>query len=56
MRTQLSEILVDNYGLNEDALADAQRLRQEKGGRIGHILVQQKNISETQLLEALSIQ
>ena len=56
MRTQLSEILVDNYGLSEDALAEAQRLKQEKGGRIGHILVQQKNISETQLLEALSIQ
>jgi len=56
VKTQLSEILVDTYGLNEDALAEAQRLKEEKGGQIGQILVQQKNISETQLLRALSIQ
>jgi general secretion pathway protein E len=56
MGTQLSEILVDNYGLNEEALAEAQRLKEEKGGQIGQILVQQKDISETQLLQALSIQ
>jgi hypothetical protein len=56
MRTQLSQILVDNYNLNEDVLAEARRIWQEKGGNIGDILVQQKNISETQLLEALSSQ
>ena len=56
MRAHLAEILVDNYDLEEDALAEAQRLREDKGGRIGDILVQQKNISETQLLQALSIQ
>ena len=56
MRTQLSQILVDNYNLNEDVLAEARRIWQEKGGNIGDILVQQKNISETQLLEALSNQ
>ncbi|MEJ2164451.1 MAG: type II secretion system ATPase GspE [Desulfobacterales bacterium] len=54
MGTHLAEILVDNYGLDEEILAEAQRLRQEKGGRIADILVQQKNISETQLMEALS--
>jgi general secretion pathway protein E len=56
MGTHLAEILVDNYGLDEEILAEAQRLRQEKGGRIADILVQQKNISETQLMEALSVQ
>ena len=56
MRSQLSQILVDNYQLNEDVLAEARRIREEKGGNIGDILVQQKNISETQLLEALSNQ
>ena len=56
MRTHLAEILVEQYDLNEDALAEARRLREEKGGRIGDILVQQNNISEKQLLEALSIQ
>jgi general secretion pathway protein E len=54
MRSQLSQILVDDYGLTEDDLAEAQRLREEKGGSIGDILVQQKNISESKLLEALS--
>jgi general secretion pathway protein E len=56
MRAHLAEILIDHYELNEDALAEAQRIRQDKGGHIGDILVQQKNISEKQLLEALSIQ
>ena len=56
MRTQLSQILVENYNLNEDIFAEAQRVREEKGGNIGNILVQQKGISETQLLEALSNQ
>ena len=56
MRTQLSQILVDNYNLNDDVLAEARRIWQEKGGNIGDILVQQKSISETQLLEALSNQ
>ena len=56
MRAQLSQILVDNYHLNEDVVAEALRIREEKGGTIGEILVQQKNISENQLLEALSHQ
>ncbi|MBT8373253.1 MAG: type II secretion system ATPase GspE [Deltaproteobacteria bacterium] len=56
MRNHLSQILVDNYGLNEDDLAEAQRLWEEKGGNLGDILVQQQNISESQLLQALSTQ
>lgn len=56
MRANLAEILVDQYDLNEDALDEARRLREDKGGRIGDILVQQNNITEKQLLAALSIQ
>ena len=56
MRAHLAEILINQYDLNEDALAEARRLQDDKGGRIGDILVQQNNISEKQLLEALSIQ
>jgi len=56
MAPHLSQILVADYGLNEEDLAEAQRLKDEKGGSIGEILVQQNNISETQLLEALSNQ
>ena len=51
MRNNLSQILVDDYGLNEDALAEAQRLWEEKGGRIGDILVQQKNIPKSNYLK-----
>ncbi|KJS29383.1 MAG: general secretion pathway protein GspE [Desulfatitalea sp. BRH_c12] len=40
----------------DDALSDARHLQQEKGGRLGDILVQRQAISETQLLEALSMQ
>ena len=56
MRAHLAEILTDQYDLNEGALADARRIQEDKGGRIGDILIQQNNISEKQLLEALSIQ
>ena len=56
MKAHLAEILVDQYDLNEDVLAEARRLREDNGGRIGDILVQQNTISEKQLLEALSIQ
>ncbi len=56
MGSHLAEILTDQYDLNEDVLADARRIQEDKGGRIGDILVQQKNISEKQLLRAMSIQ
>ena len=48
MRSNLAEILVDHHDLNEEALAEARRIREDKGGRIGEILIQQKNISEKQ--------
>jgi hypothetical protein len=53
MTQQLSQILAADYGLNEEELAEAYRLKDEKGGSLGEILVQQDNISEAQLLEAL---
>ena len=53
---QFSQSLIDNYGLSEDHLAEAQRIKAEKGGNIGQILVDQNHLSETQLLEALKNQ
>ena len=53
---RLADILKDKFGLNEDHLAEAQRLRGETGNSIGQILIDQKNLSEVQLLEALSVQ
>jgi general secretion pathway protein E len=56
MMHRLTDILKDKFGLNEDHLTEAQQVRSETGHHIGQILVDQKNLSETQLLEALSIQ
>ena len=56
MIQRLADILKDKFGLNEDHLAEAQRVRGETGNSIGQILIDQKNLSEVQLLEALSIQ
>ncbi|MDA8139856.1 MAG: type II secretion system ATPase GspE [Desulfobacteraceae bacterium] len=53
---ELSHILKHRFGLNEDSLAEAVHVQQEKGGRLGDILLQRQAISETQLLEALSLQ
>ncbi len=53
---RLTDILKDKFGLNEDHLAEAQRVRSETGNSIGQILIDQKNLSEIQLLEALSVQ
>ncbi|MGD8725462.1 MAG: type II secretion system protein GspE, partial [Desulfobacterales bacterium] len=56
MIARLTDILKDKFGLEEEQLAEAQRLHTESGEQIGQILVDQKNLSEDQLLEALSIQ
>ena len=55
MTKTLSQILVDNFGVAEDDIEEVRRVRREKGGGTGEILVQKKMVSETQLLEALSI-
>ena len=53
---RLSDIWKDKFGLSEDHLAEAQRVRTETGNPIGQVLIDQKNLSEDQLLEAFSIQ
>ena len=53
---QLADILTTRFGVDAEALSAAERLKGEKGGHLGEILVQQKTISEAQLLEALSAQ
>ena len=52
---QLTDILTTRFGLDAEALSAAERLKGEKGGHLGEILVQQKAISEAQLLEALAV-
>jgi general secretion pathway protein E len=53
---ELTQILKHQFALPDDVLSDARHIQQEKGGRLGDILVQRQSITETQLLEALSMQ
>ncbi|RPJ75423.1 MAG: type II secretion system protein GspE [Desulfobacteraceae bacterium] len=53
---QLADIITTRFGLDPAALSAARQFKAEKGGTLGEILLQQKAISETQLLEALSAQ
>ncbi|MFO7708551.1 MAG: type II secretion system ATPase GspE [Desulfobacterales bacterium] len=53
---QLPEIIASRFGVDPAALAAAAQYKTEKGGHLGEILVQQKAISEAQLLEALGAQ
>lgn len=55
MITPLSQILQERFKLPADALDDALKIQAEKGGRLDHILLRRKVITETQLLEARSI-
>ena len=52
----LGEILRESYGVSEAVIDGALAVQQEKGGRIGEILVQQRKISEQDLLSARSLQ
>jgi general secretion pathway protein E len=52
----IGQILVDKHGLSPDILAEALKLQEEKGGRIGEILIRQKAITEADLLKALGTQ
>jgi general secretion pathway protein E len=56
MLKNLSQIFRENLNISEEDLKEAQRIKTEKGGDLGEILVSKKMISENQLLEALSIQ
>ena len=52
----LGQLLVESYGVSPDSLAQALAIQKDKGGRIGEILVQQKQISPADLLKARSQQ
>jgi general secretion pathway protein E len=56
MQKHLTQILRETFGVSQENLNEAQKIKSEKGGRFGEILVTKKIITETQLLEALSIQ
>ena len=56
MRKHLTQILKDRFDVSETALKEAQKIKDEKGGQFGEILVTKKIVTEEQLLEALSIQ
>ncbi|MFP4306040.1 MAG: type II secretion system ATPase GspE [Desulfococcaceae bacterium] len=50
----LTDILREKAGLSDEAVEEARRIRAEKGGAIGEILLRRKFVTEAQLLEALS--
>jgi len=52
----IGEILSEKFNLSLDALSESLKIQEEKGGRIGEILIRQKAISEPNLLEALAEQ
>ena len=56
MPKTLLEILENKFNLPSEDIDTALALKAEKGGTIGDILIRKKIITETQLLEALSIQ
>jgi general secretion pathway protein E len=53
---QLFHILNAKYGLSEEVFEESRRIKNEKGGSIGDILVGRNIITESELLEAFSIQ
>jgi len=52
----IGDILAETCGLSEEALGEALKVQDEKGGRLGEILIRQKAISEADLTKGLSIQ
>lgn len=52
----IGEILIETAHLPGDALEQGLKLQEEKGGRIGKILIDRKAITETELLQALGAQ
>jgi general secretion pathway protein E len=53
---RIGEILLETIHLSSEAISEALETQEEKGGRIGEILIRQKKISETDLLNALALQ
>ncbi|MBW2575500.1 MAG: type II secretion system ATPase GspE [Deltaproteobacteria bacterium] len=56
MQKHLTQIIKETFGVSEEDLNEAQKIKTDKGGHFGEILVAKKIITEKQLLEALSIQ
>ena len=52
----LGEVLRQSFGVAEEAIEAALAVQREKGGRIGEILIQQRRITENDLLSARSLQ
>lgn len=52
----LGQVLVESYGLGSEAIELALAVQKEKGGKLGEILVHQKVLSPSALLEARSRQ
>ncbi len=52
----LGQILLETTSLTEEALETALAVQQERGGRIGEILISQKLVAEEEIFKALSLQ
>jgi general secretion pathway protein E len=55
-KKNLSGILKETAGISEENLREAEKLKLEKGVRLSEALLQKKIVSESQLLEAYSMQ
>jgi len=55
MKKDFSQTLQETIGISEENFLEALKIRSEKGGNIGEILIKKKMATETQMLEALSI-
>ncbi len=53
---RLGQILVEQFGVEPESIGEALEAQVESGRRIGELLVQQKKVSEEDLLQARSIQ
>ena len=52
----LGEILRETFGVTDESIDGALTVQREKGGRLGEILIQQRKITENDLLNARSLQ
>ncbi|GBC64056.1 type II secretion system protein GspE [Desulfonema ishimotonii] len=50
----LSDILIHHAGLTAEDIQEARRIKAEKGGTLGEVLIRKKLITEEQLLQVLS--
>ncbi len=55
MKKQFSDILIEHCGISEEDLQEVLRIKAEKGGSMGEILLKRKLLTEPRFLEAQSI-